>query len=310
MKRLMIFAMLVLCLAACSTAAAPTSAPDLSYQSVEMAAAATATAGPAAVPVDATVVGTGLPGYPAVPGSPAQLAYAPSGSGMVVKNAEMDLLVADTDRAIDQITQMVSAEGGYLISSQTTQTNGYTYATLKLGIPSDHFEEAISHVRGLALQVTREDATGQDVSAAYVDLQSRLTNLEATSARVRDFLKDAKTTEDSLRINQQLSDLEAQMEQVKGQMNYYEGRSAYSTLTLNLTPLHPTPTPTLTPTPTPAVQWNPGKTFDQASGTLISSGQTVIDGLIWLVVGVGPYLLLLLLVFLLLRRLARPRPAK
>ncbi|HVP21757.1 MAG TPA: DUF4349 domain-containing protein, partial [Anaerolineaceae bacterium] len=212
--------------------------------------------------------------------------------------------------AIDQTTQMLSTEGGYVISSQTWQTDGYKYATLKLGIPSNRFEAVLTQVRSLALQVVRENATGQDVTSTYVDLQSRLTNLEATSARVRDFLKDAKTTEDSLRINQQLSELEAQMEQVKGQMHYYEGRSAYSTLTLNLTPQHPTPSPTLTPTPTATVQWNPGKTFDQASHVLLTSAQTLFDGLIWLVVGLGPYLLALALIILVVRRLARRHPAK
>ena len=178
---------------------------------------------------------------------------------MVVKNAEMELLVADTDRAIDQITQLLSTEGGYLISSQVWLTDGYKYATLNLGIPSARFEDALTRVRKMALQVIRENATGQDVTSAYVDLQSRLTNLDATSARVRDFLKDAKTTEDSLRINQQLSDLEAQMEQVKGQMHYYEGRSAYSTLTLSLTPQKPTPSRHPHPDPHPGRAMEPGE---------------------------------------------------
>jgi len=160
----------------------------------------------------------------------------------------------------------------------------------------------------MALQVIRENATGQDVTSAYVDLQSRLTNLDATSARVRDFLKDAKTTEDSLRINQQLSDLEAQMEQVKGQMHYYEGRSAYSTLNLSLTPLKPTPTATLTPTPAPAVQWNPGKPLARLPACWSNSAQVIIDGLIWLVVALGPYLLAMALLILVIRRLIK-RPA-
>jgi len=307
MKRLWVFAIAVLLLAACSPAPtpAPTSPPEQLNQSPA------ATAAPAATQMAATTVARSSEnGYPAPPGSPAQLAFAPAGSGMVVKDAQMDLLVADTDRAIDQTTQMLSTEGGYVISSQTWQTDGYKYATLKLGIPSNRFEAVLTQVRSLALQVVRENATGQDVTSTYVDLQSRLTNLEATSARVRDFLKDAKTTEDSLRINQQLSELEAQMEQVKGQMHYYEGRSAYSTLTLNLTPQHPTPSPTLTPTPTATVQWNPGKTFDQASHVLLTSAQTLFDGLIWLVVGLGPYLLALALIILVVRRLARRHPAK
>ena len=129
---------------------------------------------------------------------------------------------------------------------------------------------------------------GQDVSNEYVDLQSKLTNLEATAARIRDFLNDAKTIEETLTVSAQLAELEAQIEQVKGQMRYYQGRSAYSTVTINLVPQHPTPTPTLTPTPlpptptpTPTPGWNAADTFDDASKVLVNLTQDTIDLLIW-----------------------------
>ncbi len=67
-------------------------------------------------------------------------------------------------------------------------------------------------------------------------MQSRLVNLEATAARVREFLTDAKTVEESLRINATLSDLEGQIEQVKGQMKFYEDRAAFSTISVTLQP--------------------------------------------------------------------------
>ena len=135
----------------------------------------------------------------------------------------------------------------------------------------------------------KESASGQDVSNEYVDLQSKLTNLEATTARIRDFLNDAETIDETLTISAQLAELEAQIEQVKGQMRYYEGRSAYSTVTVNLVPQHPTPTPTLTPTPipptptpTPTPGWTAADTFDDASEVLINLTQATVDLLIWI----------------------------
>ncbi len=244
-------------------------------------------------------------GDSSAPAGDPQLAYAPAGSGLVIKDAEMELLVRDTDVAIAQVTQMAADYGGYILSSQTWYVDGFKYATLRLGIPSAQFEKALNYLRGLGLQVVRENASGQDVSAEYVDLQSKLANLEATAARVREFLSDAKTVEESLRINQQLAELEAQIEQVKGQMNYYQGRAAFSTVTVALTPQYPTPTPTLTPTATltptptatftPTPSWNPGATFDQASGVLVDVTQTVVDGLIWLFVVAGPVALVIAL---------------
>ncbi len=216
---------------------------------------------------------------------------------MVIKDAQIELLVSNTDLALSKVMQMASDYQGYMISSQTWYDSGYKHATVRLAVPSSTFENVLNLLRPMGVKVLSETASGQDVSAEYADLQSRLTNLQATAGRVRGFLDNAKTVEESLKINQTLSDLEGQIEQVKGQMNYYEGRTAFSTLTVTLTPEFPTPTPTLTATPTltptPTPGWSPGKTFTNASNSLKRSSQSMLDVLIWIVVAVGPYALVL-----------------
>jgi len=304
MKRFFLFTLVILIFAAgCAPAAMPAEAPA---QQPPAAAPTMALAAKPAAPASPAPLATQAPGGP---GSGDQLAYAPNTNAMVIKDAEMELLVADTDRAISQVTQMAADNGGYIIDSQTSYKDGYKYAAIKLGIPSLQFERALNVLRDLAIRVVSEKATGQDVSAAYVDLQSKETNLEATAARVREFLKDAKTIDDSLRINQQLADLEGQIEQVKGQMRFYEGRSAYSTVTVNLTPQYPTPTPTMTSTPvatqTPTPPWDPGRTFNKAARVFTSGAQATTDLVIWLVVIFGPMAVVFYILFLVYKLLKR-----
>lgn len=227
------------------------------------------------------------------PGSAAQLITAPAANRMVIKDAEMELLVRDTDLALANVTQMASDYGGYLISSQTWYDGDFKYATMRLAVPSTDFETALNNLRILGLEVLRETASGQDVSSDYVDLQTRLDNLEATAARVREFLAAAKTVEESLNVSAELSELEGQIEQIKGQMRYYEGRTAFSTVTVSLTPQRPTPEPSPTPTATPG--WNPGQTFAEASDTLITVSQSSIDVIIWFAVVIGPFLAIVFL---------------
>lgn len=217
---------------------------------------------------------------------------------MIVKNADIKLTVKDTDVAIDRATQIVGDAGGYIVSSrvwyQDYYGNNLKYAAITIGVPVDEFEKALSRLRGLALKVVDETAAGDDVTDQYVDLQSQLTNLEATRARIQDFLKDAKTVDEALRINQELSNIEAQIEQIKGRMNYLNDRSAYSTITLNLEPEFPvlTPTPTATPYPTATpIPWNPGATFGEAKSTITVLYQGIADFLIWLGVVILPIVL-------------------
>jgi Domain of unknown function (DUF4349) len=243
----------------------------------------------------------------------AELAIPNPASGrMIIKDALMELLVANPDLAIERVTSLAADQGGYLISSRVWVENGFKNAELKMGVPSNSFEDTLNQLRRLGVQVLNEQSSGTDVSADYADLQSRLTNLEATSARVRAFLDQAKTVEESLKINAQLSDLEGQIEQVKGQMKFYEGRSAYSTVTVLLHPAMPTPTVTPTPTPTPG--WNPGKTVGSASKVMVQMLQGLIDLAIWMAFLLWPFALVLLVIWWLIRRWrrrnrkARPEP--
>jgi len=208
---------------------------------------------------------------------------------MVIKNAEVRLLVKDTDTAVDRALQAIGDVDGYVVSSrvwyQMTDGVNYKYATLTIGVPASQFENALRRLRAIALKVLDENASGQDVSSEFVDLQSQLTNLQATRDRIRSFLADAKTVDESLRINQELSNIEAQIEQVQGRMNFLSNRSAFSTITLTLEPDIPPATPTPTET------WNPGKAFNTASQSIVIIYQKIIELLIWILVVLLPLLI-------------------
>jgi hypothetical protein len=213
-------------------------------------------------------------------------------SHMIIKDGQIKLQVEDTDVAIDRATQVIGDLGGYIISSRVWYQphydgKNYKYATITIGIPVAQFERALSRLRGLAVKVLDETASGEDVTNQFVDLQSQVTNLEATRDRIKSFLDDAKTVDEALRINQELASVEAQIEQIKGQMNYLQDRSAYSTITVNFEPVLPEIVETPTPTPTPNV-WQPGETYKDAKKAVTSAYQGIINFLIWVVIFLVP----------------------
>lgn len=220
---------------------------------------------------------------------------------MVIKNAEIDLTVADTLTTMDRLAALATAHGGYVLSSQMREEAGYHYATVQFAVLAERFEAALDQVRRLALQVNREDVTGQDVSQEFVDLQARLRNLEATADRIRSFLDQAKTADEALKINKQLSEVEEQIEQLKARMRFLERRATYSLITVFVREEQPTPTPTPTSTPTPTVTptptptpipvWQPDQTARAAVGRLQVVIQALADAAIWLVLFWLPLLL-------------------
>ena len=105
---------------------------------------------------------------------------------LIIKNAEVEMLVADTDMAIHTSMNIVAEFGGYVVSNRTWFKDEFKYATVSIGVPSENFEAMLNRLKALALVVTNETVSGQDVTDEYVDLKSRLVNLEATAARIRD----------------------------------------------------------------------------------------------------------------------------
>jgi PBP1b-binding outer membrane lipoprotein LpoB len=278
---LMLLMVLMLVLAACgSPAAAP--APPAPAAQPTMASAPQPTEAPAADQTSAN-----LPN-----------AAPRSSIRMIIKNGEMTLVVADTDRALDQATGIAVNSGGYVISSKTWNSGDRKSATLTMGVPSDQFEAVQRQLRALAVEVLSDTSSGQDVSDEFVDLQARLTNLEATAARIRELLKDAKDVDEALQVNIKLSEVESEIEQIKGRMQYLKDRSAFSTIVVNLQP------DVLTPTPE---AWQPGKTVENAAKSAGNLLRGLIDGAIWLVVALGPVLILLAIVVWLIVRAQRKR---
>ncbi|MBN1304549.1 MAG: DUF4349 domain-containing protein [Anaerolineales bacterium] len=248
--------------------------------------------------------------------------YAPSDikytERMIIKNAELNLLVEDTDIAIDRATQVVADTGGYIISSRVWykawEGKNYKYASITIGVPASEFERAMRRFRELAIQVTDESASGEDVTDQFVDLQSRLENLEATRDRIREFLNQATTVEQALKVNEELAKVEAEIEQVQGRMNFLSDRSAYSTITVLIEPELPDPvipaTPTPTPTPLPP-PWEPEKTLKQASKTVTSAYQGIFEMAIWFFIVVLPITAPpILVIWLVIHLFTRKRPKK
>lgn len=199
---------------------------------------------------------------------------------MIVKNGSMQMLVADVETTVNQITQLTVGYDGYIVNarvwSAVWEEQSYQHATLTIAVPSERFEEAMGQLRHLALQVLDENAGGQDVTEEYVDLESSLRNLQATRDRVLTFLEQAEDAAQALSVNRTLQDLEAEIEQTQGRMLYLQDRSAYSTITLQIDE-QPRPAEPLPLEP----NWNPGATARHALDTLRTLGQGVIDFIIW-----------------------------
>ncbi|HEU5103834.1 MAG TPA: DUF4349 domain-containing protein, partial [Roseiflexaceae bacterium] len=249
-----VLGMLLALLAGCgggTAAVAPTAAPaSYSLEADQLAAAPSAppmptpSLMPEAIVAPAAEAPTAAPAAGGGPGASAPPVAPNDPSRKIIKDATLMLEVANVDLALSRISGDAAQVGGYVLETRTDQLGpSQKQALLKLAVPVNQFEAMLQRIREAGNRVLSEAASGTDATQEYVDTQSQLANLEATQARIRQFLERATTVEEALQLNAQLSSIEGQISQLKGRLQFLTQRAAYSTIAVQLQqPPPPTPT--------------------------------------------------------------------
>ena len=226
---------------------------------------------------------------------------------LVMKEADLTLSVGETRTAVQTALNLAESYNGYVLNQRQWETGDTnTYGEITFGVPANQFEGLLNALRTLGT-VEDEQLSGVDVLATAVDLQSRLDNLTTNQSRLRTLLDQANTTTETLTVHQQLVQIETEINNLQGELNFYNGRSANGLITLHLTALLPTPTPTPLPTPQ---SWSAANTAKLASVRTQENFQNVADFTIYRGITWGPWLLLLGLLSLPLLRLRRRHIAR
>ena len=76
----------------------------------------------------------------------------------------------------------------------------------------------------------------EDVTAQMNDLTTRLKNAEAMRARLEQLLTTAKTTEDALKVEEQLGRVTLDIESLKGKLRLMSELVLFSTITVTFRP--------------------------------------------------------------------------
>jgi hypothetical protein len=159
---------------------------------------------------------------------------APPPESSVIKTARVSLRVPkDTFKArFDEATRIAQTYDGYVQSSSTAGTK-LRSGGLLIRVPAADFERALTALRGLG-RVERQSVQGRDVSAEFVDLNARLRNARAEEDVLLKLLAKAPSVEASLRVQNQLSNTELQIEELEGQIRFLQRRAALSTIDVEL----------------------------------------------------------------------------
>ncbi|MBN1189800.1 MAG: DUF4349 domain-containing protein [Dehalococcoidales bacterium] len=153
---------------------------------------------------------------------------------MVVRSGDIQMVVDDITSAMEGIARIASGYSGYVVASNQGKEGEKNVGSISIRIAAEYFDQAMQDLGVLAKSVIFESTSSQDVTEEYVDLDSRIKNLEATEAQLRKIMEGAEETEDILSIQRELTNVRGEIEQVKGRMLYLERTSSTSLIQVRL----------------------------------------------------------------------------
>ena len=230
---------------------------------------------------------------------------------MVIYNADMEIAVENPEDAMKAVIKMAQDAGGFVVSSNLSRTyydeGSLPRATLTVRVPAGQLDSIMAAIRDLTPvpdeDVLFENVSGQDVTAEYTDLESRLRNLEAAEQALVELMEEAQDPEDVLNIFDELTYYRGEIEIVKGRMRYLEESAALSAISLTIIPKESL-------RPIDIAGWQPVGTVKDAVEALINAGQFLVDAGIWFGIFCLPFLIPLGIGVYFLVRILRKRKTK
>jgi hypothetical protein len=155
---------------------------------------------------------------------------------MVIYVAELAILVASPSQVVGSLGDIVTQAGGYVAGVENKEEGGVPVTTVRLKVPPERYEPTMRQIRSLAVEVTSEKATTQDVTEEFSDVQTQLTALEASHAQLLELMGRAQNIEEILKIQEKLAQTKTQIDRLKGRQTFLERSAELATVTVNVRP--------------------------------------------------------------------------
>ncbi|MGZ9235375.1 MAG: DUF4349 domain-containing protein [Anaerolineales bacterium] len=210
---------------------------------------------------------------------------------LVIENADLAIVVKDPKARMAEINQLANEFGGYVVSSNVYQSftsfgMEVPEATIVIRVPAERLDEALTRIKDGAVNIQSENRSGQDVTNIYVDLQAQLKAKEAAEKKLLEIMDQATRAEDVLAVYLQVQTVQTEIEQLKGQIKYYEESAALSSISVRLIAEEGTQPIEIGP-------WKPEGAAKEAIQDLIFFFQNFVDFLIRFVLLTLPALILI-----------------
>ena len=236
-----------------------------------------------------------------------------SADRIVIKNANLSIVVTDPAVSMEAIAKLATGMGGFVVTSnlyKTTTNSGIEVpvANVTIRVPVAQLDAALIQIKAMVedkdVDILSENVSGQDVTSEVTDLESRLRNLQAAETQLLEIMDNATLTEDVITIFRELTTVRGEIEVIQGQIKYYRESASLSAINVNLQAKAAVE-------PITIAGWQPGVEVQKALQALVNGGKYLVNALIWIVLFVLPFLAVIFVpIFFIVKAIRKRSQAK
>jgi len=168
---------------------------------------------------------------------------------LIIKTKHISLEIKDLKETYTKVENIALKHNGFIVSSSISSNGPVTSSRLMektaqnetgplsgmivLKVPADNFKDTVKELKTLG-NLKSEQESSEEVTEQHIDLSARLKNLKRQEERYLEILNSAKTVEDMLKVEEQLSRIRGGIESMQAQVDYLERSAAMATITLEL----------------------------------------------------------------------------
>ena len=157
-------------------------------------------------------------------------------------SSNISISTLDFQKTIEDLEELIK-KNNIIVSERSSYSNDNYYrgsggrnsrsVSFFLRVPMDKYEDTISSLSSLG-HITNQDEKLNDITKTYYDSEARLGVLEAEKERLLSWLKEAKTIEDMLKIEERLVSVQGNIEGLKNSLEVMDFDVSYSKLSLDI----------------------------------------------------------------------------
>ena len=162
-----------------------------------------------------------------------------SSSQKIIKTVDINAETKNFDESLEWVRNHVKQYNGtidnsYVDLGNMTYTDFRKNAHFTVRVPAEKLDDFLNTI-GDNLNVTFRNENTQDVTEEYDDTESRIRTLKIEEENLNELMKKAKTVEDMVKIEEKLSSVRLELQNISRRLARLDNKIVYSTVSINIT---------------------------------------------------------------------------